>query len=298
MTTQSFDQPRMASTAAGVEGMSFSWSAVIAGTLAAAAICFIIIALGLGIGLSLPYGIGTSATTLTALAAVWLVMAQSLGFAAGGYLAARLRGRPLAGPAGETAFRDAAQGLVVWAVGVVAMVAVAAAVTLFAAGAAVRASAGSASASGASAGNPIDYFVDLLVRPQSSPAETAGAVGPGAVPAGNPAPLNPELRAELTRILVRATAQARLDDSDRTYLANVVSARAGIPRAAAEQRVTEVETKARQTTKEIAEKSAKAGAMLSFWTFMSLLFGAAAATLAGVLGGQLRDAEGRAAGAH
>jgi uncharacterized membrane protein len=34
---------------------------------------------------------------------------------------------------------------------------------------------------------------------------------------------------------------------------------------------------------------------LSFWTFMSLLFGGMAATLAGILGGSLRDAEGRAA---
>jgi uncharacterized membrane protein len=33
----------------------------------------------------------------------------------------------------------------------------------------------------------------------------------------------------------------------------------------------------------------------SFWTFMSLLFGAVAATLAGILGGQLRDAERRLA---
>jgi hypothetical protein len=34
---------------------------------------------------------------------------------------------------------------------------------------------------------------------------------------------------------------------------------------------------------------------LSFWTFMALLFGGTAATLAGMLGGSLRDAEGRVA---
>ena len=33
----------------------------------------------------------------------------------------------------------------------------------------------------------------------------------------------------------------------------------------------------------------KAAAYLSFWSFMALLFGAAAATLAGMLGGELRD---------
>jgi hypothetical protein len=39
----------------------------------------------------------------------------------------------------------------------------------------------------------------------------------------------------------------------------------------------------------------KAAAYFSFWTFMALLFGGAAATLGGILGGQLRDAETRAA---
>jgi len=43
---------------------------------------------------------------------------------------------------------------------------------------------------------------------------------------------------------------------------------------------------------------AKAGAYLSFWTFMSLLFGAVAATLAGVLGGELRDGEASAGSAR
>jgi hypothetical protein len=63
----------------------------------------------------------------------------------------------------------------------------------------------------------------------------------------------------------------------------------------AQRRVTETETKARDNVKEAADKAAKTGAYFSFWTFMSLLFGAVAATLAGMLGGQLRDAEGRAA---
>jgi hypothetical protein len=53
--------------------------------------------------------------------------------------------------------------------------------------------------------------------------------------------------------------------------------------------------KAREAVKETADKAAKAGAYFSFWTFMSMLFGGVAATLAGMLGGQLRDAESRAA---
>jgi hypothetical protein len=37
------------------------------------------------------------------------------------------------------------------------------------------------------------------------------------------------------------------------------------------------------------------GGDLAFWTFMALLFGFVATTLAGMVGGQLRDAEGRLA---
>jgi hypothetical protein len=105
--------------------------------------------------------------------------------------------------------------------------------------------------------------------------------------------LNAETRAEATRVLVRSIAQGKLDDSDRAYLAQVVSARTGLPPDEAQRRVTEVEGKARAAAKEAADKTAKAGAYFSFWTFMSLLFGGVAATLAGMLGGQLRDAEGR-----
>ena len=110
--------------------------------------------------------------------------------------------------------------------------------------------------------------------------------------------LSNDVRAEVTRILVRGIAQGKVDDNDRAYLAQVVSARTGLPRDQAETRVTEVEAKAREAVKEAADKTAKAGALFSFWTFMSLLFGGTAATLAGITGGQLRDAEGRLAAAH
>ena len=104
-----------------------SWSAAIAGAIAATAVTVMSVALGSGIGLSFasPYGSGPSVTTLTIIAAVWLVMAQTMGFATGGYLAARLRSPTYDGVIGETTFRDGAQGIVVWAIGVVAMAAIA-----------------------------------------------------------------------------------------------------------------------------------------------------------------------------
>ncbi len=45
---------------------------------------------------------------------------------------------------------------------------------------------------------------------------------------------------------------------------------------------------------EAADAVRKAAAYASFWSFMALLFGAVAATLAGILGGELRDEYARA----
>jgi hypothetical protein len=288
----------------------FSWSAAIAGALAATAVALIIIALGSGIGLSFasPYS-GPSTTSLTIAAAVWLVMAQTIGFATGGYLAGRLRSPMSDLSADETAFRDAAEGLVVWAIGVVAMATLVAAMGLFAASATTHVAAGAAAGTAAntrsedvsaSATGATEYFVDLLFRPKAGTAAagqapaagqgdpaTVGVAAAGARPA-----LDPDTRAVVTRILVRSVAQGRLDDDDRAYLAQVVAARTGLAPDEAERRVTDVEGKARESVKEAAEKAAKAGAYFSFWTFMSLLFGGAAATLGGMLGGQLRDSSG------
>jgi len=197
----------------------------------------------------------------------------------------------------------------VWAIGVVAVTTLAGALGFFAAGATAHVAAGTAAgmgaaprsepASTASASAPTEYFVDLLFRPapgtgtaggQRPASDTVGVAAAGAQPA-----LSSEARAEVNRILVRSVAQGRLDDNDRAYLAQVVAARTGLSPDEAQRRVAEVESKARENAKEAADKVAKAGAYLSFWTFMSLLFGGMAATLAGILGGSLRDAEGRAA---
>src|SRR5262245_8478991 len=282
-------------------GSPLSWSAAIAGAFAATAVTFLIVALGSGIGLSFasPYS-GPSAKAMTIAAAVWLLMAETMGFATGGYLAGRLRSPAYDGVIGETTFRDAAQGFIVWALGTVIMGAVLIALGYFAASATARVAAGAATAAGqggtATASPATDYFVSLLFRPGPAPAtNNAASATVGAAAAGAQPALNAETRAEATRVLVRSIAQGKLDDSDRAYLAQVVSARTGLPPDEAQRRVTEVEGKARAAAKEAADKTAKAGAYFSFWTFMSLLFGGVAATLAGMLGGQLRDAEGRLA---
>jgi hypothetical protein len=266
----------------------FSWTAAVAGAFAATAVTFLIISLGSGIGLSIasPYRVSPSSTTLTLIGAIWLLMAQAFGFACGGYLAARMRSHFVDDASDEGRFRDAAQGFLVWSLGVVITALFVVMAGLYTASTATNASANliGAAASGSENGgssvtSTIDYFVDMLFRP--GPSANAGATNDTAA-ASN------QSRAEAGRVLAHAITQGQLNNDDRSYLAQLVSQRTALSQDEAQQRVTNVESQARDAVKQAADKTAKAGAYLSFWTFMSLLFGAVAAVLGGVLGGESR----------
>jgi hypothetical protein len=290
----------------GASWSAVSWSAVIAGALTAIAVSIIVIALGSGIGLSLasPFSSSPSTESLTIMGAVWLVLAQAIGFATGGYMAGRLRANPTAIHTGEVKFRDGANGLVVWAIGVVlSSILLAAAVNKAGGAAATTAGVGAAAVgiTGASSQAPsLDYFTDALLRrtPQSQATATTGAAptpapdtnASGAAPGTPPNTTNNSAqRQEVGRILVTALGPSGLSNDDRTYLAQVVSARTGMSPDDAQKRVDDVINQAKADAAQAADTARKAGAYFSFWTFMSLLFGAACATLGGMLGGELRD---------
>ncbi|MFN3657122.1 MAG: hypothetical protein ACK4UO_07695 [Pseudolabrys sp.] len=286
---------------------AFTWSVVIAGALAAWAISFILISLGSGIGLAVtsPYS-GPNAGTMTVIGAIWLVFAQALAFATGGYMAARLRIRDhIPGP--ETRFRDAAHGFMAWVVGAslfgLAVLLSGAFAARTAADIAGPAAGGAAAGLTSKADNndssgPVAYYVDRLFRSApgaqanqqanaaAAPIATTGAGGENrAAPNG----MSTEQRMEASRIVLAGIRDGGLNDADRDYLAQLVAARTGMPQEETARRVTEVQNQAAQAVREAAETARKAGAYLSFWSFMALLFGAVAATLAGILGGELRD---------
>jgi len=273
---------------AGWSGVS--WGAVIGGALTAIAVTIIVIALGSGIGLTLasPYSVSPSAGTLTVLGAVWLVFAQAIGFATGGYVAGRLRREPLPLHDGETKFRDGANGLVVWAIGVVvSALMLASAAGNISAAAATSVTAGATAATATAAGQqlrPIDYFADTLLRTTAQNASTASGSSPS-----NSAANDEAARAQIDRILVTSIGPSGISNDDRTYLAQIVSARTGLSPDDAQKRVDDVVSRAKAALTQAAETARKAAAYLSFWTFMSLLFGAVCATLGGILGGDLRD---------
>lgn len=297
-----------------------SWSAAIAGAITAIAVSFIVIALGSGIGMAVvsPYSYSSpSATTMTVIGAVWLVFAQAVGYAVGGYVAGRARRVPTAMHTDEVKFRDGANGLVVWAIGVfvtaIVLVAAANKVENAAGNAAIGTLAvGTAGTSAVGQGPSVNYFTDTLLRsnPQNQAntganagaSATGNATGGPAAATGAPssatgngspgqtsAQPNNQQRGQINRLLVMSLGPNGISNDDRTYLAQLVAAQTGMSQNDAQQRVNTVLDQMKQDATRAADTARKAAAYVSFWTFMSLLFGAVCATLGGILGGDLRD---------
>jgi len=101
--------------------------------------------------------------------------------------------------------------------------------------------------------------------------------------------VSPEAKAELTRIVSRSIANGSLADTDKAYLAAVVSQRTGLPQAEAEKRVTDIYTEANRAVREAANKARRAAVIGGLVTGVSLLVSLAAAWWAAQRGGHHRD---------
>lgn len=153
----------------------FSWSAAFAGAFVATAVTFLLLALGSGFGLALTPAQHVATPTFLSLGAIYFLVSQAFGFAAGGHLAGRL-----IGPAPETAkeeeFRSAAHGLVVWALTVVVTATLIAIGGLAAGNSAVAVAASSSKFGTQSTVMTTDYvayWVDMLFRPAPGPSQAS-----------------------------------------------------------------------------------------------------------------------------
>ncbi len=255
------------------------WGAIFGGAVLAAAISSIMTAFGSAIGLTLvsPYtGKSTSLTVIAIVAALWALWISVSCFAAGGYLAGRMR-RPIGDATPhERDIRDGAHGLVVWAAAALLLAAV---TTSGIIGATKSAADGAASmvSTAASLTQPVDPMassIDGLMRTTNAATQDDGS------------------RQELTRIMSGALASGSLSAPDKSYVAAKIAARSGIPQAEAEKRVDDAMVKlnqAKEAAKQAAEKARKIGVITAFLTAAVLLVGAAAAWAAAMLGGKHRD---------
>lgn len=296
-----------------MQARSVDWGAVLAGAAGAAAISVLLAGFGAALGLSITSAqrfAGVSGTTFAIVAGLWFALVHIASFYAGGYVTGRMR-RAISLSAGERHFRDGVHGFLVWAVGTLAgayfLASTASAVTSKVAdvagqtvqtvgqsvGQVAGQAAGQAAASPenrAAAQNALSYYADRLFR------RAAGA--PGAASPANPPQDRAAAAAEASRILAMAVYNDRLDPNDRTYLASVVAAQAGIPQEDAARRVDEVFTAA-QTAKneaaakarEVADQARRSGVIAAFLAAAVSLAGLVAAAGGASAGGMNRDEE-------
>ena len=273
-----------------------SWGAILGGAFIAAAMGFILLSLGTGLGLAAASPWQDDGATGKAIgigAIVWLIIVQVISATLGGYAAGRLRTKWATVHTDEVAFRDTAHGFIVWAVGVVitATILTSAVSSIVGTGAQVAGHAMSGAATGAAAGmsreassssspDPSAYFTDMLLRSDKPAPDTSDA----------------STRAELGRITANAIRTGELSQGDRTYAAQVISARTGMSPQDADKRINDVLNQAKQTkakaeeaARQAADMARKAAAALAFASFIAMLIGAFCSTFAAMIGGRHRD---------
>jgi hypothetical protein len=277
---------------AAVSASGVSWPAVFAGGITAAAISVILLLFGAGLGLSSvspwPHA-GVSATTFTVLAAIWLIIVQWVAAIFGGYMAGRLRTKWVGVHTDEVFFRDTAHGFLAWALG-----------TLIVAGLLAAATAGAVSTGTQAAaaltvtGGQTSYFTEELFRQNANPNAATGGSLLGTPPAapGTTGMSDSEMNQDAATILAEGAANGGVSPKDSAYLSQLVSQSTGLAPADAQARVQDVlnqEQAAITKAKQVADATRKASAMAAIYTFISLLIGAFIASVAGAIGGRLRD---------
>ena len=309
--------PSVVDVSVGDTARYVDWAAILAGSILASAISFVLFTFGTGIGLSLtsPYpGESVRPTTFALALGLWVLWVSVSSFIAGAYLTGRLRRRIGDASPHEVEVRDAAHGLLVWALSVLlgALIAAWAASKTadVAAGAATGASAAAAQQV-AEGSNPASYWTDLLFRPASATAaggttgettapaqDTTGgattttgqttAPAPATAPTASSAANNAsaeQSRLAAARILSSRITRGKLSDNDRAYLTRIVMDNTGMSEAEASARVEEAVGGLYKAT----EKARRFGILLTFLTAASLAIGAAASWWAAIVGGNHRD---------
>lgn len=246
---------------------AISWSAVIAGAFAGAALSLVLLVLGGGVGLSAvsPWSYrGASPTAVSAGAIIWLIVVQALASAMGGYLAGRLRTKWVNVHTHEVYFRDTAHGFLTWCVGLVITAAF-----LASAAASIAGNTSTAMAASTPEGQmgPNAYFVDSLFR------------------SDRPQQFDASVRTEAGLIFARDIQNGDLTAADRAYLSQLVSATTGLNQTEAQRRVSASFEDARLA----ADNVRRAAAHSLYWTFLALLIGAFCASYAATFGGKQRD---------
>ncbi|MDA0703782.1 MAG: hypothetical protein O3A96_11200 [Proteobacteria bacterium] len=263
------------------------WPSILAGAVFAMALSFVLITFGSAIGLSFASpmdGEGASLRWITIAGGIWMIWVSVSSFAAGGYLAGRLRRRADDANEDEVEARDGAHGVIMWAVGVVFGSVLAVSGITGLAGSVGSGAIAALEAADVQISADIDYTSSTLLRD-----EAASVVGTTVV---NTAGSNADARAEIGTILRRGIVAGEVPESDRAYLASVVARNTDLSPDAARARVDTViadSLAAREAALKAAEQARIASIIAAFVLAATLLVSAAAAYFAATVGGGHRD---------
>jgi len=251
------------------------WPAIFAGTALAVALSFVLLTFGSAIGLSVASfqpGEGASLVWLGIASGIWFLWVAITSFAAGGYVAGRLR-RPIAGgTTDETETRDGAHGVLVWATGALVGAVMATAGVTGVVGAAGKAAGTAAETAAQAVSGDVSYLGSRLLR---------GSGGQG----GDAGP-------QAAAVIQRSLASGTLAQEDRDYLAGMIAERTGQTPDQANAQIDAAMAEAKkayETAVDAAEKTRVATAIAAFVVAATLIASAAAAYFAATTGGDHRD---------
>jgi len=306
-----------------------SWGAIFSGVFIAAALYLALLILGTGLGFAVvspwnfqDYSSGAIGTS----ALVWIIVTQIISSGGGGYIAGRLApdqcntaNQQVRG----THFYHMAHGMVVWALSSIAIALLlgSAASNILSGGSAAVAAVGKGAGMGIGAGTYfvgnslllsdkngsemhssgsvdgdgfISYALDSLLRPQSE--SDNGSEGQRASAANtnrNSDTQNSNAqKKEIARIFISSLQNNEMSDTDKKYVAQLVSERTGMSQAEARKRIDETMEqmhttlkKAEGQAKEMLDSARTAMAVAALWSFFTLLIGALVAAGAACYGG-------------
>ncbi|MGG5809832.1 hypothetical protein [Falsiroseomonas sp. CW058] len=260
-----------------------SWGAVFAGGVVAVTVGAMLNILGLAIGATtidpIAPGETPSASTLGIAGGIWLLVANLVGLAVGGYVAARL-----SGTSDDT--DGVLHGLSVWAVGFLLSAVLLGNVI---AGTASTAFSGASSILGGAAqgaGQAVQAAAPAVannVNPQALADRLQSALQTGGDPA---AMTSDQRRAEMTRIVTGRVTSGSFEGNARDRLTRLVAAEYNVTPQQAGERITQLESEAQRVATETeararqaAETASNAAATSAYWLFAAMLLGAVAAVL-------------------
>jgi hypothetical protein len=269
-----------------------SWGAILAGGIVAVTVGAMLNVLGLAVGAttidpSQP-GETPSGSLLGIAGGIWLLVANLIGLAVGGWVAARL-----SGTADDT--DGVLHGLSVWAISFLVSAVLLGNIVAGTANTAISGASAIIGGTAQGAGQAVGQAARALapqVAGATSPEALVERLRSGLETGGDPARMSPDQRrAEMAQILGQRLRQGDFLPGQRERLSQVVAAEYGLSPSDANARISQLETEARQIAsqaeteaREAAEAASNAAATGAYWIFAAMILGAVAAVLGARIG--------------